>query len=67
MTVAELIVVLQTKPQDLQVIYCCYSEHLLLDAEDIDITEACEPRPDGWVHRIRHDKPAQKYLCFPGN
>lgn len=67
MTVAELIEFLQTQPQDLQVIYACYSENDLLQADEIRIVEACEPRPDGWVANKRPDKPTRTYLCFPGN
>lgn len=36
-------------------------------ADDIDIFEACEPRNDGWIESKRPDKPAQKYLMFPGS
>lgn len=67
MTVAELIAVLQTKPQDLQVVYHCYSEQCLLEAKEIIIKRLCEPRPDGWVQNARYDKPQQEYLTFPGN
>lgn len=67
MTVSELIAFLQTQPQDLQVAYMCYSEHVLLETDEIEIYEACEPRPDGWIHNKRPDKPVQTYLMFPGN
>lgn len=67
MTVAELIAFLQTQPQGLQVAYACFSEHCLLGAVDINIAEACVPRPDGWVHSKRPDRPTQTYLMFPGN
>jgi hypothetical protein len=67
MTVKDLIKFLKTQPQDLQVIYGLYSEYVLLNEEDISVENACEVRPDGWVHRARPDKPSQKYLCFPGN
>jgi hypothetical protein len=66
-TVAELIAHLQTEPQDLQVIFRCYSEYCLLEAKDIEITTQCEARPDGWVACARPDKPAQLYLTFSGN
>jgi hypothetical protein len=67
MTVKELIAILQSKPQDLQVAYAKYSEFCLLKATDIVIDSLCEPRPDGWVHDRRPDKPQQEYLFFPGN
>lgn len=67
MNVAELIAILQTKPQDMQVAYCMYSEHCVLDSEDIRIIEACEPRPDGWIQNKRPDMPTQAYVLFPGN
>jgi len=67
MNVAELIEFLKKQPQDLQVIYLCYSEAALLEADDIYVGEACEPRPDGWVQNKRPDMPTQKYLVLPGN
>jgi hypothetical protein len=67
MTVSELIEFLKTQPQDLQVAYEAYSEHVLLDCEDIEIKECCEPRADGWIHHKRDDKPSQMYLILPGN
>lgn len=67
MTVAELITFLQTQPQDLPVAYRCCSEQCLIDPEEIVIAEKGLPRPDGWIHDIRPDKPTQTYLLFPGN
>jgi hypothetical protein len=67
MTVAELITLLQTKPQELQVVYQLHSEYCLLEANLIDVERLCEPRPDGWVHDARPDKPTQEYLVLPGN
>jgi hypothetical protein len=67
MTVAQLIAFLQTQPQDLPVAYCCYSEQVLLEADDIRLVEACKPRPDGWIQDKRPDKETQMYLLFPGN
>lgn len=67
MTVKELIELLQSKPQDLQVAYQLHSEYCLLRAGDINIESLCQPRPDGWVHDARPDKPTQKYLVLPGN
>jgi hypothetical protein len=67
MTVAELIVFLQTQPQGLQVAYRRCSEQVLLDVEEIEIAEKCEPRPDGWIQDKRPDKPTQTYLLLPGN
>ncbi|HPT51328.1 MAG TPA: hypothetical protein PKZ22_14255 [Accumulibacter sp.] len=67
MTVAELIAYLQTQPQDMQVAYDCFSEHCLLEADEIRQYEACEPRPDGWIQRKRPDMPVRTYLMLPGN
>lgn len=67
MTVKELIEFLQTQPQDLPVIYRMCSEYCLLESKEIQITEQCETRPDGWVPNKRPDKPTQTYLTFPGN
>lgn len=67
MNVSELIEFLKLQPQELQVIYQCCSEHAQLEAEDIYVGEACEPRDDGWVANARHDKPSKQYLIFPGN
>jgi hypothetical protein len=66
MTVKELIEILQTKPQDIQVAYRLYSEWCLLEEEDIGVEPLCEPRPDGWVHARRPDKPTQDYLTLSG-
>ncbi len=64
MTVAELIVILQSKPQDLQVVYSQYSEYCLLEPDDVVIAAHCQPRPDGWVACRRPDKPTQNYLVL---
>lgn len=67
MTVKELIAILQNAPQEAQVAYRCYSEWCLLEANDIGVQSLCLPRPDGWVHDRRPDKPTQEYLTLPGN
>lgn len=67
MKVSELIEYLQTCPQDLEVVYRCYSEQCLLDVNDIGQEELCVAREDGWVQNIRLDKATQTYLVFPGN
>lgn len=67
MKVSELIKFLKKQPQDLLVVYQCFSEQCLLEEEDISIEEYGEPRDDGWVHDKRPDKPSRKYLSFPGN
>ena len=67
MKVSELIDFLQKQPQEIEVVYECYSEQRLLEQDLITIAKFCLPRPDGWVHDNRHDKPSQEYLCFPGN
>jgi hypothetical protein len=67
MTVRELIELLKTYPQDLDVAYRLYSENCLLEVESIRIETLCEPREDGWVPNRRPDKPTRDYLLFPGN
>lgn len=67
MKVSELISFLQTQPQDLLVVYRCCSEHVELEAKDINVRELCLPRADGWIQNKRPDSPTQEYLCFPGN
>jgi hypothetical protein len=67
MTVKELIKLLQTYPSGLQVLYCCCSEQVVLEAKDIELKSLCSPRPDGWVQNERPDMPTQQYVLFPGN
>ncbi len=67
MTVKELIALLETFPQDLEVTYSCCSEQTLLEAHEVHVQDLCLPRNDGWVENKRPDKPTQQYLCFPGN
>jgi len=67
MTVAELIEQLKTYPQDIRVAYKCCSESCLLEADDLEVTEGCIARPDGWVQNKRPDMPRATYLLFPGN
>lgn len=67
MNVSELIAFLHTQPQDLPVAFKCCSEAAVLEAAEIKIVDACEPRGDGWVQNRRPDKPAIKYLMLPGN
>jgi len=67
MTVKDLINILETQPQDLEVIYRCFSEFCLLEKSDIQVLTAGLPREDGWVAFKRKDKPTREYLSFPGN
>jgi len=67
MTVADLIERLKSFPQDLLVGYKCCSEYVLMEADDLCVQSACEPRPDGWIQRKRPDMKEQRYLMFPGN
>jgi hypothetical protein len=67
MKVHELIAHLQTFDPNLDVTYACHSEQCILDKEEVDIGQACKPRPDGWVQNYRKDMPSQLYLMFPGN
>jgi len=64
MTVAELIALLQTKPQELQVAYPCHSEYCLLEPDDISVRTECEARPDGWIQCRRPDMPTKEYLVL---
>ena len=67
MTVAELIELLKSVPQDLPVAYELFSEQCLLEPSKIRIEELCFPREDGWIQDERPDKPTREYLVFPGN
>lgn len=67
MTVAELIELLKTFPQDLPVAYRRFSEHFLLEANEVVIGELQPARADGWVHDARPDRPIIPYVVFPGN
>lgn len=67
MTVSELVELLKTYPQDLQVGYCKHSEHILLESDDISIKRLTVPREDGWIQNLREDMPSQVYLILPGN
>lgn len=65
MIVSELIELLKTQRQDLEVIYDIYSESALLEEKNIFEVEACLPRPDGWVANKRPDAPYKTYLRLP--
>lgn len=67
MKVNELIEFLKEQPQDIEVVFRCYSEQCLLEAEDIEIEKLCKARQDGWVENARPDKELQDYLVLPGN
>lgn len=67
MNTKELIEFLQKQPQDALIAYCCYSEQVLMNIEDISVPELCAPREDGWIQNKRPDQPTQKYIVFPGN
>lgn len=67
MTVSDFIAWLQTQPQDALVAYRAFSEQALLNAADIRLKEACEPRGDDWIEDKRPDKPSRLYLMLPGN
>lgn len=67
MIVKELVAFLKSQPQDIPVAYRLYSEYCLLEANDINVMTLCLPRPDGWVHSARPDKPTQDFLVLPGN
>ena len=67
MKVHELIELLRTYPQDLPVAYSCCSEQVLMEADQIEIQNLCEARPDGWIQNERPDKPTTQYVLLPGN
>lgn len=67
MTVAELIEVLKTYPQDLPVVHRMYSEQCMLESKSISVERLCAEREDGWVANVRPDKPTVEYLVLPGN
>lgn len=67
MKVSELIEFLKTQPQDALIAYEKYSEYCAMGHEEIYVRTLCEPRPDGWVHDYRDDKPKALYVIFPGN
>lgn len=67
MNVQQLIAHLQTFDPSLPIVYRLHSEYCLLEASDVDIGQACLPRPDGWVQTYRKDMPSRLYLMLPGN
>lgn len=67
MTVAELIALLQTQPQDLPVAFRQFSEYSVMEAEHIDLMDLQAARADGYIGDARPDKPTQQWLVFPGN
>jgi hypothetical protein len=66
-TVKMLIEHLSQFPENLPVCYEKYSELVLLEKHEVRQIEACNWRPDGWVHTERPDKEKIPYVCFPGN
>jgi hypothetical protein len=64
MKVKDLIELLQTYPQELDVVYSLWSEYCLLEPSDIKIINACQEREDNWVARARPDKPNKQYLAI---
>lgn len=67
MTVKELIEILKTQPQDIQVCYMFRSDYSLLQSEELEIKKLCFPRTDNYIENNRPDKPTQDYLVLPGN
>jgi hypothetical protein len=67
MIVSELVELLLTQDQQLEVAYRCFSESCLLEVDDIKVVWECAPRSDGWIHNRRPDKEMHPYLMFPGN
>lgn len=62
MIVRDLIRCLEALDQELEVVTPLYSEHLLLEADQIKVKEFCETRNDGWVEDARPDKQTKKYV-----
>ena len=67
MKVSQLIEYLKEFPQELDVVFRCFSESRIINKEDITIKTLSVEREDGWVHDERPDKPTKNYLQFPGN
>lgn len=67
MKVRELVALLQAMPQEIEVAYQCFSEQVLMDAEEISVRSLSVARVDGWIQNSRHDMPTQDYVLFPGN
>ncbi len=67
MKVKDLIEFLESQDQELIVAYGRYSETVTMDADEIEVSQACPARPDGWVQNERPDVPTVGYLVFPGN
>lgn len=67
MKIKDLILFLQAQPEDTEIAYQKYSEQCAMKLNDIQVTELCLARPDGWIQNKRPDKPTQMYLLFPGN
>jgi hypothetical protein len=63
-TVEGLITLLQGLPPDLPVAVPQYSENRLLEANDLNVSDLCDPRPDGWLQNRRPDMPTRKYLVI---
>jgi hypothetical protein len=64
MNVKDLIAHLQTFDPTLEVVVSMHSEYCVLDAKEVDVGQACKPRPDGWVQLYRKDTPSQLYLMI---
>ena len=67
MNVSELKKFLDTLPNDMEIVYKCFSEQCILEVEEIKIEELCKKREDGWVQNQRGDMDKVKYLSLPGN
>ncbi len=67
MKVSELVKILKEYPQEMDVVYRCASENVMLEKDELKIVKLCAERPDGWVANERPDKPSKDYLVFPGN
>lgn len=67
MTVRDLIKFLRKQPQNIPVVFKCFSEQCLLESKDIQVKGLCVARPDGWVQNARPDMESIDYLVFPGN
>lgn len=52
MSVADLIELLKTCPQDMLVGISRHSEHCLLQQRNVQVLELCKSRSDGWIHKI---------------
>lgn len=71
MNVGELKKLLEQYPDDMEILYCCYSDYALMDADEVATVQAV--MKDGWAMRshrtmsVENKLQEKTYLLFPGN